>query len=175
MFQFITKFAAVYAITRWLKPRWKVLVATVFTVLTVNYLHAEYLSYVEVSENTTYLVTSYLLKFSLNAVVLLGGIIRLRSKSPSQEKVGDIQGLQGSNLAPSPDDGFDFLRGKKTLDSRSEKILKKKADANSSVIDTTPDTATISASPADPNADDGFDFLREKKALDSRSDKILKK
>ena len=126
MFKFFSKFAAFYLVSRWLMPRWRMLSVTIFGVLLINYLHAEYLDYVAVSENTEYLVSSYVGKFTLIIGVIFGCILRLRANSSAKEETEVVADEQGIKPEHRNDDGFDFLREKKELDSRSSKILKTK-------------------------------------------------
>ena len=126
MFKFFSKFAAFYLVSRWLMPRWRMLSVTIFGVLLINYLHAEYLDYVAVSENTEYLASSYVGKFTLIIGVIFGCSLRLRANSSAKEETEVVADEQGIKPEHRNDDGFDFLREKKELDSQSSKILKNK-------------------------------------------------
>lgn len=125
MFKFLSRFATIYLMRRWLKPRWRLLATTVVGILLINYLHSEYLVYVEVSENTEYLVLSYVAKFTLIIAILVGCNIGLRAKSSENRATHAFTDEGCDSPARTSDDGFDFLREKKRLDSRASKIIKK--------------------------------------------------
>ena len=121
----LTRFVALYALLRWLKPRWLRLAVLIISLILISYSHSEYMSYVGLTEDRTYLALSYLLKYALTLIALVGFVISLRFLS---SKTVGIKGKQNSKIVtadPDHDDGFDFLRGKKGLDSRLDKILKK--------------------------------------------------
>ena len=125
MLQSSTRFVALYAVLRWLKPRWLRLVILIISLILISYSHSEYIRYVEITADPTSLAFSYQLKYALTLIVLVSFLISLRFM-PS--KAAGAKGKQNSKIVTADsahDDGFDFLRGKKELDSRSDKILKK--------------------------------------------------
>lgn len=153
MFKFLSRFATIYLMRRWLKPRWRLLATTVVGILLINYLHSEYLVYVEVSENTEYLVLSYVAKFTLIIAILVGCNIGLRAKSSENRATHAFTDEGDSRSAHTDADEFDLLRDNKE----------------------TQDVADEGCDSSARTSDDGFDFLREKNQLDSRASKILKK
>ena len=125
MLRSATRLVVLYAILRWLKPRWIRLAFLVISLVLISYSHSEYIRYVEITADPTSLAFAYQLKYALTVIVLVSFLISLRFM-PS--KAAGAKGKQNSKIVTADsahDDGFDFLRGKKELDSRSDKILKK--------------------------------------------------
>jgi hypothetical protein len=129
----ILKFTLVSSLLLWLKPRWRGLLALVVSVVMIHVVHGEYLGYVELSGNQAWLLWSYALKWLALLFCILvylyytfGGVGQLLNRD-----VADDNGQRSTPRAPevsageqsAGDDGFDFLRDKKTLESRAEKIL----------------------------------------------------
>ena len=137
----MTRFVAMYAFIVWIKPRWKALSIALACLLSINYLHSEYIMYVEASNDTSFLVLSYKIKVFLNLLAVFGVIFSLTynsSKSPKHQENPRSRSNPIPNETPKnrnlvtkniPDqkrgDGFDFLRAKKVLDNKAKKILKK--------------------------------------------------
>ena len=153
MFNFFSKFAIIYLMRRWLKPRWRLLTTTVIGILLINYLHSEYLVYVEVSEDTEHLVLSYIAKFTLIIAILVGCSIGLIAKSAENRVTHAITDEADIRSALTDEDEFDLLR-----DNKETQVVSDEGCSSSGHT-----------------SDDGFDFLREKKQLDSRASKIYKK
>jgi len=153
VFKFFSRFATIYLMRRWMKPRWRVLTVTVVGILLINYLHSEYLVYVEVSENTEYLVLSYIAKFTLIIAILVGCNIGLRAKSFENRETHAVTNEGDSRSVHTDEDEFGLLR-----DNKETRVFADKGNSSSAHT-----------------SDDGFAFLRDKKQLDSRSSKILKK
>ena len=65
-------FKKLYDIYTWLKPRLFSLVILIFSVFLFIYLHSEYISWVELSGDKTFLTLSYIIK---NILILLAVII----------------------------------------------------------------------------------------------------
>ena len=124
----LLKFTLVSSLLLWLRPRWRGLLALVVFVLLVHILHGEYLSYVELSGNSAFLVWSYVLKWlalmlGVLAYFLLAVVgVGRRENAPSQPSIlPDAQSASpGGHTAG---DGFDFLREKKELQSKADKVL----------------------------------------------------
>jgi hypothetical protein len=119
----ITLFASFWL---WIKPRWKGLVALAVFLLLVNMLHGEYLGYVELSGNAAFLPWSYLVKWLL--LLAAAGVymlVLLRADEPGSASERDTKRAMPGSGPASADDGFDFLREKKTLQSRADKLLEK--------------------------------------------------
>lgn len=120
----LLKIGALVVTGRFLKPRLKGLIALIIFWLLVRWLHAEYISYVELSTDTSFLWQASLLKiilyvfgfvvyfFSVERLLLLQGKIAQEEKLIKTHIEGD-------------DDGFNFLREKKKLQSKSDQLLHK--------------------------------------------------
>ena len=130
----LLKFTLVSSALLWLRPRWKGLLALVVFVLMVHVLHGEYLSYVELSENDEFLVWSYVVKWTaLILGVLVYFLVVLSGGGSAAEPAALFETRNKPRALPrggaatdsAVDDGFDFLRDKKQLQSRAEKLLAK--------------------------------------------------
>lgn len=128
----LLKFTLVSSLLLWLKPRWRSLLALVVFVVLVHVLHAEYLGYVELSDNQAFLLWSYALKWlmlilgvSLYCLYTFSHLpVGRRDKKPEgRKKKQPIDVPTVSKSALPADDGFDFLRQKEQLQSRAEKLL----------------------------------------------------
>ena len=126
----LLKVSALLVAGRFIKPRLKGLLVLILFWLLVRFLHSEYLSYVELSENTDFLIHAALLKIGLYIggfvlyVFLVERKILLRSKKDI-EKQYELERKKGSPTGHTGDDGFDFLREKRKLKTPAEKLLKK--------------------------------------------------
>ena len=125
MLRSATRFVALYAILRWLKPRWVRLAFLVISLVLISYSHSEYIRYVEITADPTSLAFSYQLKYALIVIVLVSFVISLKFMPSKNISKLDSKKLTSRKKSVNMDDGFDFLRDKKELDSRSDKILKK--------------------------------------------------
>ena len=125
MLRSATRFVALYALLRWLKPRWVRLAFLVISLVLISYSHSEYIRYVEITADPTSLAFSYQLKYSLIVIVLVSFSISLKFMPSKNISKSDSKKLTSRKESVNMDDGFDFLRDKKELDSRSDKILKK--------------------------------------------------
>ena len=67
-------FKKLYDIYTWIKPRLLSLVILIFSVFLFIYLHSEYISWVELSGDKTFLTLSYIIK---NVLILLAVIVFL--------------------------------------------------------------------------------------------------
>ena len=65
-------FKKLYDIYTWIKPRLLSLVILIFSVFLFIYLHSEYISWVELSGDKTFLTLSYIIK---NVLILLAVIV----------------------------------------------------------------------------------------------------
>ena len=142
MWRSISRFVTVYAIIRWIKPRWERLFFAAISFAMISYSHSEYMAYVEASGDAEYLVMSYQVKFTLNLLTLVLLIVSLRAKYSKKEKIQEVpktnyKPVENKQKQAEPkvhddevdsnfDDGFDFLREKTVLHGRSDKILGKK-------------------------------------------------
>ena len=125
MLRSATRFVALYALLRWLKPRWVRLAFLVISLVLISYSHSEYIRYVEITADPTSLAFSYQLKYALTVIMLVSFLISLKFMSSKNISKSDSKKLTSRKESVNMDDGFDFLRDKKELDSRSDKILKK--------------------------------------------------
>lgn len=125
MLRSTTRFVALYALLRWLKPRWIRLVFLVISLVLISYSHSEYLRYVEITADPTSLAFSYQLKYALTVIVFVSFLISLRFMPSKNISKSESKKLTFRTKSVDMDDGFDFLRDKKELTSRADKILKK--------------------------------------------------
>lgn len=134
----LLRFTLVSSALLWLRPRWRGLLALASAVLLVHLLHGEYLGYVELSGNSDFLVWSYLVKWvalilSVTAYVVLavyglkpGGKsvpVRQGGTAALKRESTDPSGTLPAAAAEPADDGFDFLRNKKKLENRADKVI----------------------------------------------------
>ena len=125
MLRSTTRFVALYALLRWLKPRWIRLVFLVISLVLISYSHSEYIRYVEITADPTSLAFSYQLKYALTVIVFVSFLISLRFMPSKNISKSESKKLTFRTKSVDMDDGFDFLRDKKELTSRADKILKK--------------------------------------------------
>ena len=118
------KIGALIATARFLKPRLKGLLVLIAFWLVVRFLHSEYLSYVELSGNTQYLVVAALGKITLYVLAFLVYVLIVERKilQRTQQDI-DVRTLQ--ERAAGEDDGFDFIRNKKSLSNPADNLLDK--------------------------------------------------
>jgi hypothetical protein len=122
----ILKFTVITSIWLWLKPRWRALLAFVISIVIITVAHREYVNYVEISGNQTFLIWSYILKWSALLVSTIA--YWLVSAWGIGVKKSAITRAVSEPARPAPrvegqDDGFDFIRSKKKLNSQAEKLL----------------------------------------------------
>lgn len=124
MLNSLMKVGAFLVAGRFLKPRIKGLLLLLVYWFVIRLLHAEYISYVELSTDTSFLWQSSLLKIAL---YILGFVIyfiaverRLLLESKIKQEEKHIQSQIEGN-----DDGFNFLRKKTKLNSKSDQLLDK--------------------------------------------------
>jgi hypothetical protein len=111
----------------WIKPRFKGLISLSITVLLIWILHNEYIAYLTLQEDFSSARMSYLFKWSsitaLALVYYLAIERRIATKVGSAQRAENTRGHKSDSENSEADDGFDFLRAKKTLKSKSDKIL----------------------------------------------------
>lgn len=126
----ILRFTLFTSIWMWLRPRWRGLLALVVFVGLVTLGHGEYLDYVTLSGDSSFLIWSYAVKWLLIATGLLAYfLLVVMWPKPGKAKQGKSTGGKGQaavSAGKSEDDGFDFLRNKKRLQNRAEKLLDEK-------------------------------------------------
>ena len=112
MFQALLKFAAIAALTRMLKPRLRGLLIASISTLAVFIAHVEYLSYVELTADLTYLSQSYWYKWAVITLIVLLYILtvelRMRKSKPNTNEEFPPVPQQLPERAKG--DGFDFIR-----------------------------------------------------------------
>ena len=109
---------------RFLKPRWKGLLALLAFWFLVSFLHGEYRGYVELSGDTDYLIMAALTKIGLYLAGFLMYVLAVERKILKRTQVEIEQQHEAENPLHR-DDGFDFIRRKKKLRSPAEQLLKK--------------------------------------------------
>ena len=131
---------------RWLRRRWKWLGACVAADLAAIYLHGEFLDYVAaLPAGSSQAVTAggYVpLAFVLKNTVIVGSVLayslfeirasrgrKTNRRRPATNSASRAAGEPTSGGAPPADsagDGFEFLRHRRKLESRAEKVIKRK-------------------------------------------------
>jgi hypothetical protein len=124
----LLKFTLISSLLLWLKPRWRGLLALCALVLMVHTFHGEYLDYAERSGDQSFLVWSYVIKWiALTAGVLVYMAYMITGQNNRAQSVHETRIKKKEkkkvNTIPMADDGFDFLRKKKHLQSRADKIV----------------------------------------------------
>jgi hypothetical protein len=122
----ILKFTVLTSVWLWLKPRWRALLAFIVSIIIITVAHREYLNYVEISGNQGFLVWSYILKWSALLVCIVAYLLASAWGLSSKKPAAAAAATEPARLAQrveGQDDGFDFLRRKKRLNSQAEKLL----------------------------------------------------
>ena len=123
------KVGALIATGRFLKPRLKGLLWVSAIWLVLHFMHAEFVSYVELSDDTRYVLHASLLKLLLYALTIGIYVLKVERplwpKSTPLTKVAAIPANTSIVELPRGDDGFDFLREKEKLRTRAEQLLDK--------------------------------------------------
>ena len=136
MLRFVLRTGVFIFLGFWLKPRWKSLAALSFGILLIWIIHSEFLTYSVISDSSLSVGWSYVYKWAaIFFLVLLyfflvelplrakgtdGAIGRSTSKL-KKDRDNLLDSMEDKSAGKG--DGFDFLRGKKNLKSRSQKIL----------------------------------------------------
>lgn len=122
----LLKFTLISSFLLWLKPRWRGLVALCALVVLVHVLHGEYLGYVELSGERSLLVWSYVVKWTVLTLGIFSYIVlglRGSKAQTSTVKKSRINKSSSRHSTVNVGDGFDFLRHKKHLQNRAEKVI----------------------------------------------------
>ena len=129
MLSLVTRLTVFYAIFRWLRPRWLRIAMFLGSLFLISYLHSEYTQYVELTDDHEDLIFFYKLKYYGYFFVFVAFAISMLFKP---KKVSDEAKkiAQEKKMKKHVDDGFDFLRTKKILESRADKVLNKGAHPN---------------------------------------------
>lgn len=120
----LLKIGALVVTGRFLKPRLKGLLALIVFWFVVRLLHAEYIRYVELSTDTSFLWQASLLKIALYVLGFIIYFLLVERRLLLQSKIQQEESLIQSHIEGS-DDGFNFLREKKKLESKSDQLLHK--------------------------------------------------
>ena len=120
----------------WLKPRWKGIAVLCLGILFIWIIHSEFLTYSVIGEGRLSVGWSFVYKWAAILISVLTYSLfvelplrdkRVRGDMDSSgsmfERNRDVQGETMGHNSTKKDDGFDFLRKKKHLKSRSQKIL----------------------------------------------------
>ena len=128
----LLKISALIVTGKFLKPRFKGLIALVLFWFVVSFMHDEYVSYVEISGDSDFLLQSSIIKISLYFSAFLVYLILVerkllisspREKTKPQPSNNKAHSEQNTSVHQNGD-GFDFLRNKKKLENSTDKLLK---------------------------------------------------
>lgn len=75
-----------YDFFNWIKPRFFSLIVLICSVILIIYLHSEYISWVELSENKNFLTLSYIIKNILILLAIIIFILLNKNKKPVEVK-----------------------------------------------------------------------------------------
>ena len=143
----LLKFTLVSGFLLWLRRRWKWLAGCGGVIAAAMYLHGEFLDYVDAlppgSEEAAFAGEYIAVAFAIKNVVIFASLLTyfLVEMRASKRRRKDRPVLGSNRIAePDPslerssvgkndyreDDGFDFLRHGRKLDSRADKVIKAK-------------------------------------------------
>ena len=120
----LLKIGALVVTGRFLKPRLKGLLVLIVFWFVIRLLHAEYISYVELSTDTSFLWQASLLKITLYVLGFVVYFFVVERRLLLQSKIEQEEKLIETHIEGN-DDGFNFLREKKKLESKSDQLLHK--------------------------------------------------
>ena len=101
----------------------KGILITGIIILTTIYLHSEYLSWSEISGNSKFITSSYIIK---NLIILVSLIsLYLYLKKPSKKIYPKVKGEDKIYTKNTNEDYFDKFRNKEKLKTKAEQILEK--------------------------------------------------
>ena len=121
----LLKFTLISSLLLWLKPRWRGLLGLSVVVVVVHVFHGEYLDYAELSGSQSFLVWSYIIKWSaliVAVVVYIAYVIYVENGRKTSRNAIPSQKNAMQRAIPIADDGFDFLRRKTKLQNQADKI-----------------------------------------------------
>ena len=96
---------------------------TAVVIFLVIYFHGEYLRWAELSGNTTYLSSSYIIK---NIIILISLIIFFNYLKKNKKKTyAKVKGEEKIYTKNANEDYFDKFRNKEKLRTKGEQILRK--------------------------------------------------
>ena len=101
----------------------KGILITAIIILITIYLHSEYLSWSEISGNSKFITSSYIVK---NLIILISLIfLYLYLRKPSKKTYPKVKGEEKIYTKNSNEDYFDKFRNKEKLKTKAEQILEK--------------------------------------------------
>ena len=101
----------------------KGILTTGIIILITIYLHSEYLSWSEISGNSKFITSSYIIK---NLVILVSLIsLYLYLRKPSKKIYPKVKGEEKIYTKNTNEDYFDKFRNKEKLKTKAEQILEK--------------------------------------------------
>ena len=101
----------------------KGILITGIIILIIIYLHSEYLSWSEISGNSKFITSSYIIKNLIILVSLISLYLYLRK--PSKKIYPKVKGEEKIYTKNTNEDYFDKFRNKEKLKTKSEQILEK--------------------------------------------------
>ena len=143
----LLKFTLVSGFLLWLRRRWKWLAGCGGVIAAAMYLHGEFLDYVEAlpsgSEEATVAGDYIAVAFAIKNVVIFASLLTyflVEMRASKRRRKDRTAAVDAGTNGPSPsprrgslkgdeskaDDGFDFLRHGRKLDSHAEKVIKTK-------------------------------------------------
>ena len=132
MIQSLLKVAVFGALIQFLRPRFRGLLVCIGGIFLTFLIHAEYLSYVELTGDAAYLLTSYWVKWSasLLLVFVYTLIFELHYFKPKVDADDQFPPLPKKLTCDTQDDGYDFVRQKRKLVTRTERLLNEPRKTN---------------------------------------------
>ena len=101
----------------------KGILITAIIILITIYLHSEYLSWSEISGNSKFITSSYIVK---NLIILISLIsLYLYLRKPSKKIYPKVKGEDKIYTKNTNEDYFDKFRNKEKLKTKAEQILEK--------------------------------------------------
>ncbi len=101
----------------------KGILITAIIILITIYLHSEYLSWSEISGNSKFITSSYIVK---NLIILISLIsLYLYLRKPSKKIYPKVKGEEKIYTKNSNEDYFDKFRNKEKLKTKAQQILEK--------------------------------------------------
>ena len=101
----------------------KGILLTGIIILITIYLHSEYLSWSEISGNSKFITSSYIIKNLIILVSLISLYLYLRK--PSKKIYPKVKGEEKIYTKNTNEDYFDKFRNKEKLKTKAEQILEK--------------------------------------------------
>jgi len=101
----------------------KGILITAIIILITIYLHSEYLSWSEISGNSKFITSSYIIKNLIILASLISFYLYLRK--PSKKIYPKVKGEEKIYTKNTNEDYFDKFRNKEKLKTKAEQILEK--------------------------------------------------